>query len=225
MSLSTDAAKLWDREYATGRYQDEPPIAFVHDILTAARAAQARTGIYIGCGNGRNYLPLLQGGLDLVGLDISQTAIQQLRERLPSHPDKLLHGDLSVLPTGITYQIVIGIQVFQHGNRATAHDHVRAARERVAPGGIMAVRVNAIRTDVQRAHEIVERDGPEDGFTVRYQAGPKAGLDVRFFARQELLDLFDDGFEMLVPVRSQSTVRQPPGKGQWTQWEGIWRRL
>ena len=224
MSLSPDAAKLWDKEYVAGRYRDEPPVEFTRDILAAARAARARAGIYIGCGNGRNYLPLLQEGLDLIGLDISQTAIQQLRERLPDHQHRLLHGDLSVLPPAMTYELVIGIQVFQHGNRATAHDHVRAARERVASGGLMAIRVNAAQTDVQHAHEVVERGGAGDGFTVRYQAGPKAGLDVRFFTRQELLDLFGDDFEVVLPVRPQSTVRQPPARGQWTQWEGIWRR-
>ena len=32
-------AASWDKEYASGRYRDDPPVAFVADILTAARQA------------------------------------------------------------------------------------------------------------------------------------------------------------------------------------------
>jgi hypothetical protein len=38
------AAASWDAEYASGRYQHEPPESFVGDILTAAR--QDRRGGY-----------------------------------------------------------------------------------------------------------------------------------------------------------------------------------
>jgi hypothetical protein len=41
--------------------------------------------------------------------------------------------------------------------------------------------VNAVGADVALAHEVVER-APGDGFTVRYLAGPKRGLDIYFFA-------------------------------------------
>jgi hypothetical protein len=75
-------AAAWDAEYAAGRYVGEPPVAFARDILAAARQA----GLYIGCGNGRNYLPLVVGGLDLTGLDISATAIAQLSARAPRPP-------------------------------------------------------------------------------------------------------------------------------------------
>jgi hypothetical protein len=225
MTQSYGTADLWDKEYAAGRYHNAPPVEFVHDILAAAHKSGVKTGIYIGCGNGRNYLPLLAGGLDLIGLDISGVAIQQLKERMPSEHGKLLHGDLSTLPAGRQYDIVIGIQVFQHGNRRIAHEHLRAAQERVAVGGIMAVRVNAIHTDVAYAHDVTETGMHNDGFTVCYQAGPKAGQEVRFFAHQELANLFADDFEVVSPVQPHSTVRQPPGRGQWTQWEGIWRQV
>jgi SAM-dependent methyltransferase len=117
-------AAAWDAEYAAGRYVGEPPVAFTRDILAAARQAGLTRGLYIGCGNGRNYLPLVVGGLDLTGLDISATAIAQLSARAPG---RLVHGDLSELPATAAYPPVIGIQVFQHGDRAAAHAHIRAA--------------------------------------------------------------------------------------------------
>jgi Methyltransferase domain len=121
-------ATAWDAQYRAGRYRHEPPVAFTRDILAAARAAGLAHGLYVGCGNGRNYLPLVAGGLDLTGLDISATAIAQLGASAPDRRHRLVCGDLAVLPAGAMYPLVIGIQVFQHGDRAAAHAHIRAAQ-------------------------------------------------------------------------------------------------
>ena len=93
-------AASWDKEYAGGRNRDEPPVAFVADILAAAGRASLTSGLYIGCGNGRNYEPLVRGGLDLTGLDISDVALRQLSARMPERRGSLVRGDLSALPQG-----------------------------------------------------------------------------------------------------------------------------
>ncbi len=220
--MECDAARSWDREYRAGRYRNEPPVSFVEDILVAARQAGITRGLYIGCGNGRNYLPLVRGGLDLVGLDISPVAIERLVYRAPDRRHDLICGDLSALSTHARYDLVIGIQVFQHGDRSTAHAHLRAAQDRLAPGGLIAIRVNAIETDVWPRHTVTEQNA-DGGFTVRYSEGSKLGLDIHFFARTELEELFAT-FQPVLPLRLQSTNRQPPSPGQWSQREGIWRR-
>jgi len=53
-----DSDLSWEAEYRAGRYTGEQPVTFTNDILTAARHAGITHGLYIGCGNGRNYLPL-----------------------------------------------------------------------------------------------------------------------------------------------------------------------
>ena len=220
-----DEAASWHAEYISGRYRDEPPIDFVPDILAAARDAGliGAEGLYIGCGNGRNYLPLIAGGLDLVGLDVSAVALQQLEERAPERRPRLVHGDLGALPFGKTYPIVIGIQVFQHGNRKRAHAHINAAQDRLAAGGLFCLRVNAVGTDVAPEHEVIEEHG-DGGFTVRYLAGPKDNLQIHFFASEELSELFEAEFEPVLPLRLHRTSRTRPGRGQWSQWEAIWRK-
>jgi len=214
------AAAAWDAEYAAGRYAGEPPVAFTRDILAAARQAGLTRGLYIGCGNGRNYLPLVAGGLDLTDLDISATAISQLTARAPG---RLVHGDLSTLPATAAYPLVIGIQVFQHGDRAAAHAHIRAAQQRLTPGGLFCLRVNATATDLWPRHEVTERH-PDGGFTIRYLAGPKRGLLIHFFTDAELGALFAGRFTSVLPPRLQHNRRAPPGPGQWSQWEAIWRK-
>ncbi len=217
------AAAAWNAEYAAGRYAGEQPVDFTGDIVAAARLAGAARGLYIGCGNGRNYLPLVAAGLDLTGLDISAAALDQLAARAPWRRDRLIHGDLRALPAGTAYPLVIGIQVFQHGDRAAAHAHIRAARRLLAPGGLFCLRVNATATDVWPRHEVTERDR-DGGFTVRYLAGPKEGLLIHFFARTELETLFADDCAPVLPPRLRATRRVPPRPGQWSQWEAIWRK-
>jgi hypothetical protein len=156
-------------------------------------------------------------------LDISAGAIAQLAARAPGRRDRLLCADLAALPADASYPLVIGIQVFQHGDRSAAHAHIRAAQERVTPGGLFCSRVNVTGTDIWPEHEVTQRD-PDGGLTVRYLAGPKQGLPIHFFSDIELDTLFTGHFTPVLPLRLQRTWRDPPQPGQWTQWEAIWRK-
>ena len=217
------SASAWDAEYRSGRYRDDPPVEFTWAILAAARTSAVTHGLYVGCGNGRNYLSLVDGGLDLLGLDISRVAIRQLTARAPGRRRRLICGDLTALPAGDCYPLVIGVQVFQHGDRAVSHAHIRAAQARLAPGGLFCLRVNAIGTDIWPAHDVTEQDGV-DGMTVVYLEGPKRGLTIHIFSGDELRSLFAPGFEPVLPLKLDRQPRTPPRPGSWMQWEGIWKR-
>ena len=135
--MNSRAAASWDAEYASGRYRHEPPVGFARDIIDAARSRNLARGLYIGCGNGRNFIPLSEAGLDLIGLDISARAVAQLRQRRPSTAG-LIVGGIDALRPSAEFDLVIGIQVFQHGHRDQAHQHLTGAAARVAPGGCCA---------------------------------------------------------------------------------------
>jgi SAM-dependent methyltransferase len=213
----------WEAEYRAGRYVGEAPVPFIDEILAESRKRGVRRGLYIGCGNGRNFVPLSRGGLQLDGLDLSPTAIAQLAARFPECADRLTVGEVDALPARRRYPLVLGLQVFQHGDRETCHAHVAAAQRRVATGGLFALRVNAVGTEVEHAHEVVEGDA-ERGFTVRYRSGPKRGLRIHFFGRPELEECFRPAFVPVVPLRRVTEARASPATGTWIQWEGIWER-
>ncbi|GAA1368613.1 class I SAM-dependent methyltransferase [Catellatospora chokoriensis] len=217
--LSATAA-VWDAEYAAGRYEGEPPVGLVDDIVAAARVDGAGSGLYVGCGSGRNVLPMIAAGLDLTCIDISGAAIDRLRRKLPGKAAQFHVATVADLPAG-QWPLVIGIQVFQHGDRETAHDNLRAARDKVAPGGLFALRVNAVGTDVWPAHDVVRRHA-DGGCTVRYLAGPKSGELIHFYSRDEVLARFAGWGEVLA-LRIARMARKPPEPGEWWQWEGIWR--
>ena len=216
-------AAAWDAEYAAGRYAADPPVEFVRDVIAAAAQRGVRHGLYVGCGSGRNLVPLLDAGLDLTGLDISRQALADLRARRPDRGGQLILGDLGALPPAARYDLVVGIQVFQHGTRAQAHQHLADAAARVRPGGLLCVRVNAAGTDIEHAHRRFEEHG-DGSFSVRYRSGPKAGLDIHFFAAAELAAIVGGAFDPVLPPRQHVTWRTPPGRGQWSQWEAIWLR-
>lgn len=220
--MTEPVASSWDAEYQSGRYLGAQPDGFVADIIAVAAAHGLCTGLYIGCGNGRNLVPLLDAGLDLTGLDISREALTQLRARRPDRAGRLVLGDVSALSPTAQYDLVVGIQVFQHGRREQAARHLACAAALVRPGGLFCVRVNAAGTDVEYDHDHFEED-EHGGFTVHYRAGPKAGLDIHFFSAAELASLVPRSFTQVLPLRRHTTQRPPPAQGQWSQWEVIWR--
>ena len=72
-------------------------------------------------------------------------------------------------------------------------------------------------------HTILERNA-RGGTTIRYDAGPKEGLAVHFYAREELADLTGEAFDPVTAPREEIIRRVAPQTGFWAQWEGIWRR-
>ena len=204
----------------------EPPLPFVGDVVATLRAhpeAFAGAGLYVGCGNGRNFLPLLDAGLNLHGLDISSEALDQLAARRPELATRLTRGDFRDLALDQSFDYLVAIQVFQHGLDADASAYFARAAAALRPGGLLFVRVNAAMTEIYLPHSVVERNR-FGGLTARYDMGPKAGLCVHFYAAEELLDLTRGRFELLAGPREVVTRREPPKTGSWSQWEAIWLR-
>ena len=214
----------WDDEYRRGRYRDEPPIPFtgrIVDLLRDRPETAHGKGLYVGCGNGRNYVPLVEAGLDLTGLDSSAEALRQLKANHPRIAPRLVRCDFLDFHPGHLFDYVVAIQVFQHGKAETVRAMFAHASELLRDGGLLFMRVNSASTKVYHAHEVIERNG-EGGFTVRYDEGPKAGLAVHFLARSELEGMLAPRFAALAPVSEETVLREAPEHGSWAQWEGVW---
>lgn len=219
----SETGSFWDAEYGKGRWAEAKPIGFTAEVVAAATAAGLTEGLYVGCGNGRNYRPLIEGGLDLIGLDVSPVAIEQLAERMPDRRDKLVTGDLSALPAGATYPLVVAIQVLHHGDREQARQLLTDTVERVAPGGMLAIGIETVGTDVYEPHDVLER--AEDGsYTVRYHGGD-GGMVTHFRTiRGVHIELAEAGLVPETLLQPRSAWRTPPDRGQTLELEGIYRR-
>jgi SAM-dependent methyltransferase len=212
----------WDALYRSGLYHAEPPTPFVVDVMreSATRSLPTGRGLYVGCGNGRNFLPLVAAGLDLVGLDISREALRQVLGYRPELAGTLLHGDLSALPLGERFSVVVGLHVFHHGNGAEARAHLAGAAGVVAPGGLLCIRVNAVGSRPRYGHDVLEAD--EDGTprTVRWADGPLDGMVEHLFGAPELAAIVSPCFEPVVELR----LSPASASDRFEQWEAIWRR-
>src|SRR5690606_9999113 len=51
-----------------------------------------------GCGIGHDVVLLAESGMDALGVDLSETAVQRARARHPDHADRFHLGDLFDLP-------------------------------------------------------------------------------------------------------------------------------
>ena len=216
----------WDDEYRGGRYEGEAPLPFVREILDTLRAepgAADGTGLYVGCGNGRNYLALVDAGARLHGVDISGEAILRLRARRPDQALPLEVADFRAHEGLAAFDYLVAIQVFQHGDEADVARYFANAASAVRRGGLFFLRVNSARTEVYHRHTVLEVN-PFGGFTIRYDEGPKAGLAVHFYSRNELIERTAGDFLPMSELREETIHRTPPQTGSWAQWEGIWRR-
>ena len=213
-------AQRWDTEYRHGRYVDEPPIPFVDTILAVLDQhplCRQGTGLYIGCGNGRNYLPLVDAGLDLMGLDLSAESLRQLAAQRPTCAAKLICSDLRDYTPDTLLSYIVAIQVFQHGTEADVNAYFAKAASLLRPGGLFFLRVNAASTQIYHDHQVLERSA-DGSKTIGYRTGPKQGLPIHFYSRDEITRLTANAFTPITTLKEQTTIRTAPKTGFWTQW-------
>ncbi len=218
-------ARRWDAEYDSGRYEGEPPVQFVNTIIDTLRerGLAGGHGLYVGCGNGRNYVPLAAACQGLRGIDVSRTGLRRLLEKHPEHKGRVsCENFLDEKHNTATKprDYLVSIQAFQHGDERTAQKYFERAAAMLRPGGLLFLRVNSAGTDVYHRHDVVEEKNAHGGFTVRYAEGPKAGLLVHFFTDRELKStLHQVGFDVVHNPVEASESRPPPKTGKWKQWE------
>ncbi len=220
-----DVAAAWDKVYsAGGKYAGEDPLPFIKRIIIALeRTGHTKAkGLYVGCGNGRNFLPLLDAGLKLEGLDISHIALDQVLEKKPNA--ELLHGNFLEFDEQEKYGYIIAIQVFQHGDAKQAEEYFKVCAKLLKPHGLLFVRVRSVDMPIDEEYEKVEQ--LDDGsFSIRYHTGSKQGLIAHYFSRDELKNVARFGFEQAGNIEEVKRPHDAPKTGQKVHFEAVYRKL
>ena len=225
MNKENTASKQWDKEYENGRYRNDSPIKFVSKIKEIIEKSQNHSkgnGLYIGCGNGRNYIPLVRSCLNIVGIDISHVAIKQLSEKVPKFSDKLQCVDFADYSSAEPFDYIISIQVFQHGTEEQIRKYFEKTLQLLKSGGLLFLRVNSVSTEIHFKHIVIETNS-NGGFTIQYMDGPKKDLNIHFYSLQELNKLCKD-FDCIIPPYEDITKRIHPKTDTWSQWELVLRK-
>ena len=216
----------WNTVYLPGsKYKNEPPVQFIDTISSTLKKQSLLNGkgLYIGCGNGRNYIPLIEKGLDLIGLDISDVALKQISDRVPRLKDSLVHLSFDKYQTSQRFDYIIAIQVFQHGNYDDLKNNFQKVVNLLKPGGLFFLRNRASRTLTSEKYEIIDKT-PHGGYTVKYLSGTKEGLEIHFLSEGEIDELPKIGLTPIVTPYIIKTPRTPPEEGEMVHWEGVWRK-
>lgn len=228
MKSSSEASKkAWDNAYKTGKYKEAQALAFTETIVEfiQKKLPKKSKGLYVGCGNGRNFVPLVRRGLDLDGVDISGVGINEIRNRLPGYSGSLNVGDFRDIQ-GQTWDYLISLQVFQHGSSNELNSFYASSARLLKNSGYLFLRVNASTTQLDLGHVILEGEKNKSR-TVKYTEGHKAVGEVliHFYDKDELLQLANDnGFKVTPPPLEDRTYRETPRGGFWSQWETIWQK-
>jgi SAM-dependent methyltransferase len=220
-------AERWNTEYENGKYKEDAPVAFVNTIAEElGEEGKDLLGLYVGCGNGRNYIPLVQMGFNIYGIDPSSAGISQLVHKYPHAATKVKIQSIEDITQLRRLDYIVAIQVFQHGNRQVAHEYFHHARrllrkpELGKPRPRLFARVNSSSTKVAHSHVVDEHDA-DGSFTVRYVGDHKKDMQIHFYSQEELKKLAaENDFEFIVPPYEVLETRQDGG-GTWSQWEMI----
>ena len=233
-TITNHITQVWDKQYRNGLlYRTEPAVDFIDNTIIKELKSNPNLkngrGLYVGCGNGRNYSKLIESDklLNIVGLDVSGVALEQLAKKLPQCSNMLEQCDfLDYQQKNKSFQYIIAIQVFQHGNASRTNKYFEKASILLEKGGLLFLRVNASNTILQYEHNITEKSNT-GSFTVRYNEGPKRGLDIRFFSKEDICGLLHKNNMSIVmkELKNVTTKRVSPRIGTWSQWELIAKKV
>jgi len=131
----------WDAAYQAGDTpwdKGAPSPALVAELQLRPIAGRV---LVPGCGHGNDFPALLSGGaIEVVGLDISPTAVVETIKRFSANPAvTVVHGDLFNLPADwdAAFDIVFEHTCFCAIPRDKRSDYVDAVARALRPGGLL----------------------------------------------------------------------------------------
>ena len=179
----------WELAWREGRWEEaSPPLVEVVEFAKDLKRESARTILDLGCGAGRHSLLLGKQGFQVVALDISETALKTLDDRLKAASIAnvtLVKHEMWELPFIDDYfDGVICTNVLHHGRlvqikQATTEVH------RVMKEGASAFVVALSTADFRKGNG--KRLEPN---TYVFTEGEERGIIHHFFPRQELQSCF-----------------------------------
>jgi SAM-dependent methyltransferase len=177
------SAHYEDPAYYTKTYRGR-----VEDVRYYVELAEERGGpvLEYGCGNGRITIPLARAGVAVVGVDLSEPMLKDLRQRLAAEDDgvrervDLRRGDMREIALGRRFPLVIcPFNAFLHlYTREDVERFLARAKAHLAPRGALVFDIS-----VPEPEELA-RDPAKPHFAPRFRyPTPEGGEMVRYSER------------------------------------------
>ena len=219
------AGTPWSNANTVAGFAQSPPNDALLTFAAAELSTNANRALDIGCGAGRNAVPLARQGWTVTGLDLSlpmlRAAGERGRQELPDRPLRLVLSPMERLPIASASMDLIVAHGIWNLARSTAQfrESVREAARVARPGAALFV-FTFSRSTLPAAEMPVE--GEVFVFT-GFSGGPQCFLT----AEQLISELGAAGFrpDSAVPLTEHN--RRPPGAlrggGPPVIWEAAFR--
>ena len=138
----------WGEIFADPVMQGREPNSELMGLIPRWQAAGCRRVLDAGCGVGRHLLPLLAAGFRVWGVDCDARVLELGKARLanfaaPAAASRLVRADLNRLPfPGGSFDLVVSINVINHGDAATFRDYCRELGRVLKTGGHLFINVS-----------------------------------------------------------------------------------
>jgi SAM-dependent methyltransferase len=132
----------WGQIFAAPAMQGLQPNPEFLALLPELWRAGVRRVLDAGCGVGRQLVPLAQHGFQMVGVDREAAVLPVLKKNLAAAAlsAPLLQADLRRLPLAAgRFDLVVSINVINHGDAATFRDYCRELDRVLRPGGYLFI--------------------------------------------------------------------------------------
>ena len=179
----------WELAWREERWAEaSPPLPVIADFAQDLRREGAKTILDLGCGAGRHSILLGKAGFEVIALDISETALKTLEDRLKTASIEnvtLVKHDMWELPFIDDYlDGVICTNVLHHGKLVEIKQAIREIH-RVMKKGASAFVVALSTADFRRGNG--RKLEPN---TYVFTEGEERGIIHHFFPRKELESCF-----------------------------------
>ncbi len=138
----------WGEIFADPEMQRRSPNPALMELIPVIKAAGVRRVLDAGCGAGRHLLPLLAAGFQVWGVDRDAEVLRIIKERLAAAGPGagrawLARADLKRLPfPEARFDLVISVNVINHGVTADFLDYCRELHRVLRPGGYLFINVS-----------------------------------------------------------------------------------
>ena len=123
--------ELWDDFYSKNR------TAWRGNTIVPIRVTGK--ALDLGCGNGKTVSALIDEGFDVTGVDFSEVAINQCKERFPN--SEFLVTDVTILPfPDSTFDYVTAVHILEHLDEEQLSKTVKEIERVLVDGGYVFIR-------------------------------------------------------------------------------------
>lgn len=155
------------------RWFHDQPTPIVAQVMAERGVTKASRVLEIGCGEGRDAIPLCRQGFDVLATDVSPRAVACCAERCPEHAARFRVLDCLADPLEERFDFIYAVAVVhmlvEDAHRAGFYGFIR---EHLAEGGTaligsMGDGETCRASDVRRAFDLQERVHEQTGRTLR----------------------------------------------------------